>query len=404
MTTLTKLKRALALATSLFFVACDNGDDPTTSNALLTLEVDASYTDGIDNWIFISDMSGELLDVKPFSKGQTITLSSAKAVDKLNVTFFQVTDLYGVKQLLFRSFTQIDRNTTLKLNLPDVPEQNTGGTIARMEIQIANYEDVTGTLQFSGSHGSTYSDANGTRTFKFLANQTPSDILISGYRSESPVYSWANGTKENVPVMQDFSQFTEYPKLIHLDFPGVNSGYIAAYNDALGDPYPLCDTRRLESDAPDHPVLGYMDGFKRYDLFIKNVTASGTVQYSRSGSVVNANITMPTYTFAAKSKSLNNFSFDFSLDYTYFYAGWEYEMDDNKITWFVYSLDDFAVASSFPPDIVAKYPQLDFSKLKYSSCNFFQRLDQVRYPDMVTGLVVPRKNFSFEYYYIAPAN
>ncbi|AYB31289.1 hypothetical protein [Chryseolinea soli] len=400
----TKRTHALALAISLFFVACDSGDDAANSFALLTLEVDASYTEGIDNWIFISDPAGELLDVKQFSKGETITLSAAKDVDKFNVTFFQVTDLYDVKQLLFRTFTQIDRNTTLKLDLPDVPEQNTGGTIARMKIQIANYEDATGTLQFSGSHGSTYSDASGTRTFEFLAKQTPSDILISGYRLGSPVYSWAKGTQENVLVMQDFSDFTEYPKLIHLDFPGVNSGYITAYNDDLSDPYPLCDTRRSELDAPDHPVLGYMDGFHRYEMFVKNVTASGTVQYNRSGSVVNTDFTMPTYSFTAKSKALNDFAFDFSLDYTYFYAGWEYETGDNKVIWFVYSLADFAVASSFPSEIVAKYPQLDFSKLKYSSCNFFQRLDQVRYPDVVTGLVVPRKNFSSEYYYIAPSN
>jgi hypothetical protein len=78
---------------SLLLVACKDDDaTPNPTISLLIFKQDASApTTDTDDWIFVTDESGVLLDIKQFEADQEISLTSNKvtASQKINVTIFR---------------------------------------------------------------------------------------------------------------------------------------------------------------------------------------------------------------------------------------------------------------------------------------------------------------------------
>ena len=103
---------------------------------------------------------------------------------------------------------------------------------------------------------------------------------------------------------------------------------------------------------------------------------------------MNTSIAIPAFTFSLTSPEIKTFSFNFSEEYTYYDAQWQYQEGTNWVHWNIESEPgQISGVTSIPTEIRSLYPQLDFSKLEYFGCTFTKFLDGRKYRD-----AVPLKN------------
>jgi len=394
----------LFLGMSVFLFACGDDDDKKTVGPLFTVVVDESYTVDGDNWIFVTDLSGDVLDTKSYAPGQTITFSSTNEADKVNVTIFQGHDTGNLKELSFRTYTNLDRGDSLKLSVTvATPPTSSPGEAT---IEISNYSDadnVPSTLLFSNTQGWNNSATAGVLDAVVTLPKSPADVLVSGYRSGVPVYSWANALMADDIVEKDFTAFDAYPEQIKLDYPGVTSGSIVGYYPSNSTPYFFSNSSQLDQTTfkTNTPTLGYLDGFDHYQTYVFNQNDAGTVSYYKTGSV-NTSIAIPAFTFSLTNGDIKNFAFNFSEEYTYFDAQWQYLEDTNWIHWNIESEPgQFSGVTSIPTEIRSLYPQLDFNKLEYFGCTLIKFLDGRKYQDAVPLTTSQTPDHS-EYYNFNP--
>ncbi|AYB32502.1 hypothetical protein [Chryseolinea soli] len=357
------------LLVCIFLSGCQK-DEVTGPKAILSLQVDANYTETGDHWIFATDATGEVLDVKPYSAGEAVTLTSEKAVDKMNVTLFRyyedviITSTYKYTNL--NTYADIPVGTALHFGSTTVDN----GPKATAHFTIAN----TNGTQVNFTNGSSLSErsetdfTNGVGELVDLSFYgAPSDMLMTGYRSGIPVYNWVKGLKDGDVVSRDFqTDFMPYPHQLFLDFGGTSSGYVKARN-AAGKSYFMSDSYFSTGATP---VIGFIDGFASYQMYIDNTKPNGTVSYYKSGPF-NLSPTIPTFNFSISKKDFLDYAFDFSQDYTTYGVTWSYS-DGLEYTWWSVSAPAGTTLTklNIPDEIAAKYPKLDESKFGKISIGF----------------------------------
>lgn len=391
------------LGVAFLFSGCHKDDDVTGPHTILTLQVDAGYTlNTEDNWIFATDDNGEVLDVKPYTGGETVTLISDKAGEKINVTFFLHHEASS-KSSTFSSYASIPSGTVLHLVKPEASShESLPGTATFM---ISNFNYMLSSVEFS--NGDSYS-ASSTITSGEMDSEVsfygvPSDFLLSGYRAGVPVYNWAKGVKDGDIIKRDFqADFVPFPHQRKLDFEGTNSatlfGADANANVLVLNSYQLAGTPY----ATDQPVIGYIDDIVSYDLIVTNTKANGSVMYLSNGAI-DLSFTMPTFTFSLHNTDIQNLSFSFSEDYTYCYSGWAYTQDSENIRWNVSAPTGVTVKGlSVPNEIAAKYSQIDMSKFKHSSINFIKIVEGASYPASMPGMTTTSDDKNQKLYTFSP--
>src|SRR5689334_15304668 len=116
-----RIAALLLLSCAVFLSGCHNDDDePTGPQDILTVQVDALYAISGDTWIFAADENGELLDTKPYAAGQTVSLSTSKRPDKINVTFFRYNKTGYGTDISFNTWVGVATGTTLHFVAPAV--------------------------------------------------------------------------------------------------------------------------------------------------------------------------------------------------------------------------------------------------------------------------------------------
>ncbi|HEY5746529.1 MAG TPA: hypothetical protein VIU12_10660 [Chryseolinea sp.] len=374
----------------VFLSACH--EDQPASRTIFTLQVDEDYFFVGDSWIFATDQNGEVLDAKSYSKGQTITLSTNKTVDKVNITFFN--SLTGTTS--FNTYAGYPTGASLRLSAPLPDGEPKSGAAA---FNILNY-DASGLLEFSNGYRTDAKGVIAGNAFKVNLSfyNTPSDMLITGYRADVPVYNWAKGLKDGDVVDRDFTaDFEAFPHQVKLDFEGSNTAYVYARSAGQATYLKLIDTNQLGIRRTDHPVIGYIDGFDVYQTWVQNMKPGGSVTYFKTGAPT-LSFTMPSFTFSLTSREIQNLSFDFSEDYTYYSSLWYYTG-----TWWGITAPPGTTVTQFsiPTEIATKYPDIDASKFKFSGVHFTKVLDGGSYLDAVQGsLAQPPANQ--EYYIFTP--
>jgi hypothetical protein len=384
-----------------FLSGCNNDDDEPTvlPQTILTLKVDQDYGQQGDRWIFASDENGEILDAQPYADGQTVTLTSEKHPDKINVTLFSYV-VYETKntQISFYTWGDVASGTTLhfktiKVDNPSNPESG------EATIRVSNYTG-TAIVGISNGYGFSYggSISNGNLEVDLSFYGVPSDILLYGWRSEVPVYYLATGVKSNDVIERDFmTDFTPYPHQFQLNFPGQNSALIQGYDAKKSLNITLMDTS-APNNLSDHPVIGYLDGFDSYDMTVTNVHENGSTTYHQKGAI-DFSFDMPTYTFSLSDNTLQNFSFNFSHDYTYHTALWSHVAGKEYTWWTVNAPSGYAVKGlSIPSEIMAKYPRLDMNNLDYASLNFTEVIKGRSYEEFLPGATVANADGAVEDY------
>ena len=382
-----------------FLSGCHNEDDePTGPQTILTLQVDAGYGLQRDTWIFASDENGEILDAQPYTGGQTVTLTSEKRPSKINVTLFMYIEHTSEDtQIFFDTWAGIASGTTLHFKVgeaPVIPERG------KATIRVSNYPSPTIDLGVSNGYSYNYSASLGDGTLELDLSfyGVPSDILLYGWRSGVPVYYWAAGVKSNDIIERDYvTDFIPYPHQFKLDFAGRNSAIIRGHDAKTSRDMTLLETSTYSTG--DHPVIGYLDGFDSYDMWVANTQANGqSTTYHQKGAI-DFSFDMPTYTFSQTNSDFQNFSFNFSHHYTYHTASWQHVAGTEYTWWNINAPSGYAVKGlSIPSEITAKYPQLDVNKLVHTSLTFTEIIKGRSYEELVPGATIANSEGTVEEY------
>src|SRR5882672_8306981 len=134
------------LCVTFLLSGCHRDDDVTGPHTILTLQIDAAYPVTTDNWIFATNGGGEVLDVKSYTAGETVTLVSDKADDKINITFFNHRETTS-KTSYFSTYANVPGGTVLHLPASSASSQTPQPGTAKFV--ISNFHYGSSTVEFS---------------------------------------------------------------------------------------------------------------------------------------------------------------------------------------------------------------------------------------------------------------
>jgi hypothetical protein len=382
--------------------ACHDEGDFSTPATILTVAIDPGVFPTDETWIFATSDDGNVLDVKHILvDDRTVTLSSVKRVSKIHVTFFYAFKNGGIRYSTFTTYAAIPKGTTL--TLPG--RQKSLPPMGVASFNISNYTESWRVLNFSNSEGSMYKNAlhQDELSVDISLGQAPGDVLMAGYRSGVPVYSWARGVQGGDLIERDFlNDFEPFPHLLKLVFEGENNGSILGF-DANGRAQSgMVNSVYLIGTqwSTDHPVIGYVDGFDSYETIVTNSTATGSVEYHKIGQP-NLSFTIPPVTCKIINENLSDFSFTLSQPHTYYNASWKYPDNEEYIGWDVAGPAGQAMKwPTIPDEIGAKYQDLEPDRFVLNFMAFTQMIGgkSTTYPEAVPGISRHSAKDEQEYY------
>jgi hypothetical protein len=390
-----------------FLSACQHEPDELSEpETILTLQVGPEAFLGGENWIFATNDNGDVLDVKPFAVDETVTLSSAKRVDKINVTFFKTALDRGIRYTTFTTYSAIAKGTTWSMGASVYLDPQPVGVAT---FKVSDYEGLPGMLKFSNSewYSNDPSVTSGDELVVGVPLRKAGDVLLSGYRSGVPVYNWAKGVQVGDVVERNFlTDFEAFPHQVKLDFEGTSDGTVIGRT--LENPY---GTVLISSNdvvgtkwQTDPPVIGYVDGFDSYEISVWNTRTNGAVNYYHVGRP-DLSFSIPTFTFSANNTDMLDFSFNFSLPHTYYSADWRYYDGMQFAEWRATAPSGQAPKGfAIPNEIAAKYGALDLSKFEYWGVRFKQVIEgkSKSYPEAVSRIVANKADGDQTYYDYVP--
>ncbi|SHH64107.1 hypothetical protein SAMN04488109_4776 [Chryseolinea serpens] len=386
---------------SVFLSSCSRTEEPSGPQTILTIQVDTDYGLSGDDWVYATDNSGAVLDVKPYADGQTVTLTSVSRPDKINVTFFYAPGDPSERPF-FSTWAAIDRGTTLHFETEKTETlQESDATL-----KISNYPwPITQWMGISNGHGvvaSTSSSQSGVLKVDFSFYDAPSDLLLYGYRGEVPVYNWANSVNAGDVVARDFeSDFVPFPHTFQLNFEGSNKAEVTGVNSKKTR-ITLLSTWLWNLST--HPVIGYLDGFDSYELLVMNLNTNGATVYKKNGTI-DPSFKIPAFTFSLTNRSVQDFAFNFSEPYTYHQITWAVPAGTEGAWWRLNVPSGQRVGGLvIPAEIAAKYSHLNVDKLQYSYMQFYQFVSGRSYPEGMPGMAVTDAETALEYYVYTPKN
>jgi len=405
------------ICTATYLSAClDDDADVKVPQTLLTLDPRAIPYFTTDHWVYATDSKGYILDVKKTVGQEQLILSSVRKVDKFNLNI--VSGSVGTN------------GTTTYLNIQTYADVETGSTfdVRYGTGGLTMLDPGAVTFKINGYDGPEHGIMFTNRGFyldyeekieggSFNANiqmcRLPSDVLLTTYRDGIPVYAKITGVKDGDFLELDMNNnFTPFEHQRKLDFKGYsNDGWVlGAYLDdnrkfpALH--FHLIDSYRLRGtkDETDQPVIGYLNGFDTYLLYVSNFQPSGYVSYWKQGQIEDtfASFTMPTFTYRTLNADLSHFTFQFSEDFTYYSAYFNSESAIASMTWSIHApKGKKVIIGKVPSQILAAYPMIQPETFEYNNCSLTKVITGKSYSESILRVgddLYPE----FEYYSFSP--
>ena len=385
--------------------------------------------DHVESWVLISDRQGQILDMYKTSEEEGVLEFEGLTDGSITVTEVSVAsfDINGA--------TRLQHSVRTHLGVPAgetylLEQRDNGGvdapfpdTLGRAHLTLNNYtesDDPYFSIAFSDSYNgfntwldySSFDYDGSTITTGMILRESPTDLLISTYQDNIPVYTWLNDVKVGDTVEANFLDFSPM-KQIQVNKPVTHSyiqGQIEPELGGRGYTFTSTDNRRYHNDYdPEENVpLGYLDGFETYDTYVLVgpicCESHQNVTYHKLGSSVPESVQMPEFRFELLNG--NVYDLDFTFDKTYSYASFFFELKDenNTLFWEVNAeKGEQWTVPSLPSEITAKYPYLDRDELYLTSLRFTDNLDGFTYEDQLArDFELPRARTDFErfQYYI----
>jgi len=368
-----------------------------------------------DHWVYATDSNGFILDVQKTIGSERLILSSVRRVDKFNLNIVSAgVGTNGKTYLSIQTYTDVEAGATFDVRY------GTGG------LGMTNPGAVT--FKINGYDGPEHGILFTNRGFyldyeekieggSFNANiqmcRLPSDVLLTTYRHGIPVYAKVMGVKEGDFLELDMNNFTPFEHQRKLDFKGYSNngwvlgGYLDDNRKFPGLQFHLIDSYRLSGtkDETDQPVIGYLDGFDTYLLYVSNYQPSGYVSYYKQGQIEDtfASFTMPTFTYRTLNTDLRHFTFQFSEDFTYYSAYFNSESAIASMTWSIHApKGKKVIIGKVPSQILAAYPMIRTEAFQYSNCSLTKVITGDSYRESILGIGLEPLSPEFEYYTFSP--
>lgn len=399
-------------------VSCSKKNaDPIPDITLLTFRQDPSRpTTSSDDWIFITDESGNILDSKQFESGQPITLTTSKVLPTKRIN---VTILHNSKSKTFET-NSLNSYLGIPLNQSWVYGKATPfsfpNSVGTATLQVNNFVDPFPSISLrdhffissnEGNVGNSFSLASNTLSIPLTLFKQPNRIYANTFRNNVPVYLDLNNITNANFITVDFGiDFKPLDHVFDLDFTGsllFVGGIMGINNVSSGlDPYYLPGFTHSyinSSTGVGSIKLGYNNGFDLYRTSVTFFTKDFGKSYMKFGSAPSA-IPFLNYTNSVASKDYRNFAVSLTGSYQMRSSQWSVNLTASTV-WMINSpADGQQILPSFPPEILSKYPSLNLQSLSYDGSNFFVYLDGYTYEDYINtqmNITSSKKPYSTEF-------
>jgi hypothetical protein len=344
----------LALLFLLFFLACDQ--EPTGS-PFLTVDVGYVDTDPANElWVFASDASGQLIDIKKVKRG-TNYLESVR-VDLSIVDLTIVTVIEGNHN--FITYNDISTDRLVKINTwdPIFP------TSHQVDLTLTNYNEGSDpyyTLAINGGFGNpgygTHSFNNGELQVPVAVYANPGKLLVTGYRNGDPVYSLTTGIKTRLIVKLDFNNFEPLKDLITIG--GASLGRVVGHSNELvhGGNFLIHNATQDFTIEDPFIQIGYIPGFDYYNTTVQKalpLTGHWT-SYTKVGAPV-TELTWPNVSIKVLDRTQENFQVDCSMPVDQIKTSSMLLVNSKAVHWTVYGAGNSAggIRPNIPPMFLAR--------------------------------------------------
>ncbi|MEJ1241951.1 hypothetical protein WBG78_27645 [Chryseolinea sp. T2] len=318
-----------SLALTLVLLCCFscNNDDPAPAGPtdFFTVQVDQTFpTAEDDNWVLASSNSGEWITWQEFESGETVTLKGTVPNDGLfTIHFLSIPkSSTGQKQIKAHTYTSVTPGSRwLVKGGSSVP-----GTYPKLTVNVTNYtpsasrtfpnqpltvSSSTGTGGLSGSFtGSNYS-------YNVDIGKSPSDVLVTLYKSDGPYYVRYDNLA--VPTTVNIDAATQgkiADKTFTMNLPEnvYHFVYLQAFNK---DNLPFEMSGIYSEKGGSQEKLGYDNGYSSYRTQVQSSMPGKSRYFSAVGKSIVEQPSFPDFDIIARLKTLNDFRAVSSLSFDY---------------------------------------------------------------------------------------
>jgi hypothetical protein len=384
------------IALFLVFNSCQDEEDTVT---VLTVRVEAGEIfNYVENWIFISDDDGRLLDIWEARNNSTHQFKAGAKRGTVNVTYF-----YGTPDFQsMTTYTRVPADKTLKLKMSYAYPYNYSPTdvIGQGYVVVKNFTGASfPPAAFSFSDGkwggnliSDFQQEDQTVTFRILLSRDADSVLVTSYREGAPVYKYIDAPEPQDTISLDFSDFLLQDHVIDLKAHGYTIGGITGIRTDDGNiaRYLLTDTYMTQQnfEPSANPMLGYIDGFDAYETSLNQAGSVNkrNISYYKYGAPPES-IAPPAFESFLSENSSRSVTSTINIPYSYKAATWNAGRRNLRISWFVFSENgDEFLLPDVPSQIIDLYPQFHHSNMDLQDVTYYQHLDGKSYGDFLDGL------------------
>ncbi|MEQ9376525.1 MAG: hypothetical protein RIG68_15170 [Imperialibacter sp.] len=398
------MKRKLSLCIlSALGILCFSCEKESDGFSLLTIIVEENaINEGQEQWVYISEPLGKVLDSHKCKKGEVFELKGPVALEAIDVTVF-IPHSSGSGVALAVTYLGVlsGKTWTLKAqSRSEAPE-----VIGTATIEIVNYHESmppdesiifsNGTSPFALSDRSV-TDAGLLATVNIYDDTQ--ELLMTGFRGGHRVYFKVEAILPNENVVVDFASFQEYDQIIKIPAEFHEEGMTIGYYDDRRS-YLLSNSYNSFLYGAE-TSLGYIQGYDSYSTKFNEFYGPSFITYYKLGEPA-LNVEFPSFTLSIVDRTTNGFSFDASFDYTYKSAQWLYSSADGQtgMSWTVYG--DAAANVRIPAVANIVYEKESGMKIDDFSIyelNCIQRLDGLSYTGFVSNTFENKSSAEYEYF------
>ncbi len=380
---------------SLLF-SCKKDNDPTNTEKLFTLTVDATYgMDDAKQYVILSDKNGATIDFKEYTPGSKLEFNKPGTFQEaeLTVTFLQVFSDQGSKSYMLATYLNVQKGTQWHLKKTNnlVPTQ-------AGEIKL----DL-GSLQAKGNEVEISSPTNflwisqpsltNQAKYNYPLSKPAENVWVRLANSQASSYFLLEQAQNGQSYSVDFSKFTAgNTQTIVLNKPDFTVKTLLLTGTQDNNQF------RLFSNTNQHPsaqsvVLSYPQStFQQFDLDLslqKFATNAGSYEeenydYHTQGPTLLNSLTSLNADFTLENVSLDNFQMTTQGNFDYF-GNWYRSLQSDPdlfVDWYVYGQAKSKVSFQLPaiPTSVTDNQELS---VKWRETTLYEYASLPSYEDML---------------------